>query len=123
MIFGGKFGYVSLGAGLPAFMNFADWTLSFDGDDPDATNFLSGGCDENVEGIDGGTLNMSGPLNTGNVGLQRGKVYVFNLGVGPGYFFSISARVKTLAPSQKVRGKGELQVTAKTTGPFVPLVL
>jgi hypothetical protein len=122
MIYGGKFGYVSLGAGLPALMNFAEWTLAFDGDDPDATNFLSGGCSENVEGIHDGTITLNGPLNTGNVGLTRGGVYVFNLGVGPGYFFSVTARVKTITPSQKVRGKGEISVTAKTTGVFVPLV-
>jgi hypothetical protein len=122
MFVSGKRGWVAVGTTSALRYKFSDWSLTIDGDDPDCTNFESGGATENIDGIDDGSLRLTGPWDVGNMPLQRGTVYTFHLGVMTGFEFVINARVKTITPSQKVRGKAEIEVTAKTTGPFVAAV-
>jgi hypothetical protein len=123
MIFGGKFGYVAQGAPSPVRYKFGRWSYSMDGDDPEATNFESEGCYEDVEGIHKGTVDISGPYDAGNMPLARGVIYPFTLGVGPGFGFSVLGRVKNITPSQDIKGKAELKITVTQQGPFIPVVL
>lgn len=122
-IWGGKYGYVAVEiGGVPTRVKFAEWTLSIDGDDPETTNFESAGFYEDVEGIHNGTLTLNGPWDVGTMPITRGLQYIFHLGVGTGVEIPVPARVKTIAPSQKVRGKSEVSVTAKTNGTFTPSI-
>jgi hypothetical protein len=122
-IWGGKYGYVAVGAPSPVRYRFGRWSFAMDGDDPEVTNFESGGAYEDVDGIDKGTLDISGPYDAGNMPLQRGLIFSFTLGVGPGFGFTVLARVKNITPSQDVKGKAELKITCTVQGPFVPAVL
>ena len=121
--FSGKFGFVSVGTTSPVEHKFQRWSYSIDGDDPESTNFTSGGCYEDLEGVHKGTIDINGLLDTGNVGLQRGQVYTWNLGVGPGYAFAVLGRLKSIVPSQDIKGKSELKLTVTQQGPFTPIVL
>jgi hypothetical protein len=121
-VWGGKYGSVSVGAVNPVLFPFGEWTVAMDGDDPDTTNFISGGCAENIDGIHEGTITLRGPWKVGAMPLVRGNLYTFNLGVGGGVTIPVPARVKTITPSQKVRGKSEVEVTAKTCGVFTPAI-
>jgi hypothetical protein len=122
-VMSGKFGSVTVGTVSPVTHKFQRWSYSIDGDDPETTNFTSGGAYEDVAGIDKGTIDINGLLDTGNVGLQRGEIYTWNLGVGGGYGFTVLGRLKNITPSQDVKGKGELKLTVTQQGPFTPIVL
>lgn len=119
MAVSGKEGSVAVGGVDYA---FGKWSLDIDGDLPDVTNFTSGGCDENVAGIDGATVSLEGPFKPGFMPLARGTVYVFTLRVSATATFSISARVKTISPSTDVKDAARIKVTAKSTGVFTPSI-
>lgn len=122
-VWSGKYGSVSVGTVSPVVHKFQRWSYSIDGDDPETTNFTSEGCYEDVDGINKGTIDISGLLDTGSVGLERGVVYTWNLGVGGGYGFAVSGRLKSITPSQDIKGKSELKLTVTQQGPFTPIVL
>lgn len=120
--YSGKRGYVGLGTTSVARYKFKTWSLSMDGDDPDVSNFESGECVENIDGMNDATIELDGPYDVGGMPLTRGGVYTFHLGISSGIEFVVTARVKTIVPKNDARGKPELRVTAKTTGPFTPAI-
>jgi len=98
--------------------DYAEWDLDIDGELPDVTSFLSGGCQENVPGIDRATVTLRGPYSSLGYGLTRGVVYTFRCQIGGVINFDIDCRVKKLHPSTNVVDASRFEVQAISTGVF-----
>ncbi len=119
MAVSGKDGSVAVGGVDYA---FGKWSADIGGDLPDVTNFQSGGCRENVAGVDECDINLEGPFKPGSMPLTRGTVYTFTLRVSISQTFSVPARVKTISPSTDVKDAARLKVMAQSTGVFTPSI-
>lgn len=119
MAVGGKNGSVAVGG---VDYPFGKWSDEMDGDDPEVTNFSSGGCYEDVEGIHRSTITLEGPYAPGSMPLVRGTVYTFTLRVSNSVTFTASARVKSIGPSQDVKDAARLRVVCRRTGAFTPAI-
>lgn len=115
----GKSGSIALGG---TNYDFGKWELEFDGDDPEVTNFSSGGCYENLAGIDKSTITADGPYNAGNMPLTRGVVYTFLLRASNAVTWTVAARVKSIKPVTDVKDAVRLSITAVSTGVFTPSI-
>lgn len=102
--------------------DFGKWEVEFDGDDPDVTNFNSGGCQENLEGIHKATITYEGPYNAGAMAITRGTAYAFTLRASAGVTWTVTARVKNTRITTDVKDAVRINGTAASTGAFTPSV-
>ncbi len=118
-VLSGKSGSISIGGSNYA---FGKWEADFNNDLPDVTNFNSGGCEENISGIDRCNINAEGPYNAGSMPLTVGTAYVFILRASSGVTWTVTARISNLKPITDHKDAVRLAITARSTAVFTPAV-
>jgi hypothetical protein len=112
--YAGKTGSVTVGA---AVWKLSEWTLDFETDIVDVSNFASSGYRENVAGLTKATITGKGPFDSGSMALTSGTQYSITLGLNSGgVTFVIPARVGKISLATNVEGKPEVSFTAESTG-------
>lgn len=111
----GTTGYVKLGS---TSYSFDKWRMDMKANAPKVTNFTSAGYQVLVAGVIGGTLTLSGPINSGSMALAMNSVYTFHLGLDTGVELAVSAIVTGLVPENDVNDSPRVTVTAETSGAF-----
>ena len=83
-------------------------------------NMNGGGFEQNVQGLTGSDVTMSAPYDAGNMPFTSGEVYNWHLGLMPGLEILVPARITNLEMDEDVDGAPVVNITAKSTGSFVP---
>ncbi|HEX8158771.1 MAG TPA: hypothetical protein VF526_15405 [Solirubrobacteraceae bacterium] len=99
---------------------FGKWEVTFDGEDPEVTNFDSSGFFENLAGIDKSEISLDGPYNTGAMAMTRGNVYVFTLRMSSSVYTTVAARIKSIKVVTDVKDAVRISVQATSNGVYTP---
>jgi hypothetical protein len=118
----GKIGYTTIGA---VSMAFRHWEAPLGVEVLDVSNFLSAGFDQMIVGFFGGTVDLEGAYDQGNMPLICGNLYTFHLGFNQTGLIEIlmPAIVKEIRPVVDAKKEQVLRVSAKSTGVFTIVVL
>lgn len=111
----GKGGSIALGG-----TNYpmSKWDMEVDGEDPEVTNFSSGGQYEDLAGIDKALINAEGPYDSGNMPMTRGTVYTLTLRMSNAVTASVPGRLKKFKLVTDTKDAVRIQTTFQQTGPF-----
>ena len=85
---------------------------------PKVNNFNGGGFQQVVAGLTGGTINLTGPWDVGNMPLTCGNSYSFTLAVNNTVNILVSAIVNNITIDDDVEDAARVKVSAKTNGSF-----
>lgn len=119
--FSGKMGSIAIG-GVPFCLD--NWELNSTTQSVEVSNFcIPLGQEAYIPNLIGGTITCSGPLTSQgspDAGIipgrpTAGNYYVFTLGVGIGFSYTVTAMITEITPSQDVKGRASLDITAQIT--------
>jgi hypothetical protein len=99
-----------------------EWSLDMRTDASDVTNFSSSGYRENIAGLTGGSLSMSGPYDSASMALTSGTSYSITLAASNTINFAVTARITNIRVSTSVERAVEVSVSAETTGSFTAAI-
>lgn len=117
----GKLGSILIGGVAYPLEN---WELTSSVEPIEVSNFtIPLGQEAYCAGLFGGTITCSGPLTSlgsPDAGIIAGRptagnYYVFTLGVGPGFAYTVTAMITEIVPSQDIKGRATLDITAQIT--------
>ena len=94
-----------------------EWSLEFEVEEVEVTNFMSLGFKSLIGGIAGGTVSASGPYN-GSAPLAEtlsGTVVPFTFGVGVGASFTYPVLITGVSYGQNVKEKATLEISGSLT--------
>lgn len=101
---------------------FDKWRIAMRSNLPKVTNFTGGGYQQNVGGVVGGTLTLSGPFDSTAMGFTVNTSYVFVLGMDTGVSLTVTARVAGIEVDNSVEDAPRVSVTAESTGSFTAAI-
>ncbi len=100
-------------------IGMAEFELETDNEDVDSMDYDSGGFAEWLAGVNSGTITMSGPLNSGTLGISQGTNYTVKLVFGGSgvseVSFSCTAKCSNIKRKSKVKSKEAVGITIKWT--------
>jgi hypothetical protein len=117
MLVSGLLGYVNVDG---VAKSFGKWRCPIKVVKPKVNNFKSA-FQRIVSGLVGATIQIEGPWDVGAMGLTAGNSYVFQLGVTPSLFLTVTAIIDVEA-SNDVEDAPRITITGETDGPFSLLV-
>lgn len=94
-----------------------EWSLDFEIEEVEVTNFTSLGFKSVLGGIAGGSVSASGPFNGSHplaLALE-GTVVSFNFGVGAGASFTYPVLITGVSFAQNVKEKATLEISGSLT--------
>lgn len=101
---------------------FKQWVASMKGDVLDVTNFGSGGYRENIAGLVGATVTLSGALDSTAMPFAVGTTYALILKSSSGVSVTITGRLETIEHTAAVDGSVDVSLTFQSTGSFTAAI-
>lgn len=94
-----------------------EWSLEYEIEEVEVTNFLSLGFKSVLGGIVGGTVSASGPYGGGSPLAQAltGTVVAFTFGLGVGASFTHPVLITGVSFGQNVKEKATLEISGSLT--------
>lgn len=105
-----------------------EFELDLEDDDVDSTDFDSAGYETVLSGMRRGTATVSGPLNSGTLGISLGSFYTFKFVFGGSgaseVAFTAECKVSNIKRRSKATSKEPVGITLKLkiSGAFSPAV-
>lgn len=112
--------------GTGDFWRLKEFQLAMNGQIIDVTNLLSGGQKENAAGLQGAKITGKGPYDVKAMTMVVGNLYLFTMTLVSYNFtiaFVVPARVADINLSSSVEGVAEINISAESSGRWVPNIL